>query len=128
MIAQTIGDRCREARHKRGLSQEELAARAGVSGGVIANTEWGRNKTIRKLTAVARALEVDPHWLATGNGPAAPLRLAAAPGTALPDEQDQQLALHWLATWHAADDTHRALIESAFAVAASSAAPRRRQA
>lgn len=128
---ETIGDRCRQARHKRGYSQKELSVRAGVSESVIGNVETGIRHSIRKLTAVANALQVNPHWLATGEGSAAadvdapaqvdPGQLSQASGSA----QEIRMVLAWLAIWHGADAAHRSLIESAFAVASSAAIPHR---
>ena len=56
-----IGDRLREVRAKRLLTQEELAEKSNVSPSTIANIERDHRephfRTIRKL---ARALDVDP--------------------------------------------------------------------
>ena len=62
------GDRLREVRDKRLLSQRELAERAGLSPTTILKLESGRvdephPRTIRKL---ADALEVDPDELLRG--------------------------------------------------------------
>ncbi len=56
-----IGDKLREFRTRRLLTQEELAERANVSPSTIANVERDNRephfRTIRKL---ARALDIDP--------------------------------------------------------------------
>ena len=56
-----IGDRLKEARTKRLLTQQELAQKAGVTPAAIARAELNRTepqfRTIRKL---AQALDVDP--------------------------------------------------------------------
>jgi transcriptional regulator with XRE-family HTH domain len=56
-----IGDKLREVRTKRLLTQDELADKAGVSQSTIANIERNNAepqfRTIRKL---AKALDVDP--------------------------------------------------------------------
>ena len=56
-----IGEQLRNARTRRLLTQDELAAKAGVSQSTIANIERNNAepqfRTIRKL---ARALDVDP--------------------------------------------------------------------
>ena len=56
-----IGEKLKEARTRRLLTQDELAEKAGVSQSTIANIERNnaepRFRTIRK---VAKALEVDP--------------------------------------------------------------------
>lgn len=113
--ALALAQRCRLARERLRLSPDRLAARAGVAVSVIRNVESGRNATIRNLIGVAGALQVEPHWLATGDGPM--------------EMQDSGMAQRWLAIWESADEVHRGLIESAFAVAESSAAvPLKRQA
>jgi transcriptional regulator with XRE-family HTH domain len=59
-----IGEKLREARTRRLLTQDELAEKAGVSQSTIANIERDNAepqfRTIRKL---AKALEVDPTTL-----------------------------------------------------------------
>ncbi len=56
-----IGEKLKEARTRRLLTQDELAEKAGVSQSTIANIERNnaepQYRTIRK---VAKALEVDP--------------------------------------------------------------------
>lgn len=63
-----MGERLRNLRWRQGLSQEELAAEAGVSAGVISMAESGRRPypgTIRKL---AGALGVPVEHLTTDEG------------------------------------------------------------
>ena len=59
-----IGDKLKAARTKRLLTQEELAAKAGVSAATVVNIERDNQepqfRTIRKL---AEALDVDPTTL-----------------------------------------------------------------
>jgi transcriptional regulator with XRE-family HTH domain len=59
-----IGEQLRNARTRRLLTQEELAAKAGVSQSTIANIERNNAepqfRTIRKL---AKALDVEPSEL-----------------------------------------------------------------
>lgn len=62
----TIADRIRQTREGLGLSQEQLAKLAAVSQGTIGNLESGLRKKPRELLAIAAALKVSPHWLATG--------------------------------------------------------------
>lgn len=67
-VREAIGARCREARERIGISKREAGRRANlalyfrVENGVTADP---RTST---LFAIARALEVDPTWLATGEG------------------------------------------------------------
>ena len=59
-----IGDKLKAARTRRLLTQEELAAKAGVSAATVVNIERDNQepqfRTIRKL---AEALDVDPTTL-----------------------------------------------------------------
>jgi transcriptional regulator with XRE-family HTH domain len=56
----TIGDRVRRARREQGMTQEELAERAGLSRELIAKIEQGRRQSVRltSLTRLAQALDV----------------------------------------------------------------------
>jgi len=68
----SIGNRIREERRRLGLSQVALANLLGVSQGCIAWVEKGRSHTIHKLERLAEILEVNPHWLETGEGDSTP--------------------------------------------------------
>ena len=58
-LLRKVGDRVREIRVRRGLSQEELAHRAGLDRSYMSGIERGvRNATVLKLQSVARALKV----------------------------------------------------------------------
>ena len=58
-LLRKVGDRVREIRLERGLSQEDLAHNAGLDRSYMSGVERGlRNVTILKLQAVARALKV----------------------------------------------------------------------
>lgn len=111
---EALAARCRWARERRGLSQKELAAEAGVSKGLIGNIEAGRNASLRKLTEVARELGVNPVWLAEGRG---------QPDLDIADLAEKEMAMHWLAVWRDADPATRSLIDSTFAVAARQQQP-----
>ena len=54
-------------RGERGLTQEQLAERAGISQSAIGNIESGHRKRPRDLVAIATALGVTPEWLETGH-------------------------------------------------------------
>ncbi|WP_425409960.1 helix-turn-helix domain-containing protein [Hyphococcus sp.] len=68
IAARSIGDRIRQARKAKGLSQSDLALRVGVSQPAIANWESGihdpRRLTLAKL---ADALGAPLDWLAAGD-------------------------------------------------------------
>lgn len=63
----SIGKRLRAARELRHMSQDELAAKAGVSQGAIHKIERFSVAT-KNPVEIAMALDVDPVWLATGKG------------------------------------------------------------
>jgi transcriptional regulator with XRE-family HTH domain len=62
----TLGERVREARERLKLTQEQLASRARVSQGTIANLESGYRARPRNLLLLAEALGVTPQWLERG--------------------------------------------------------------
>lgn len=64
----TLGERLAKARDRAGMSQSDLARKAGVSQSTIGNLEAGIRKRPRDLLPIARALHVSPDWLATGAG------------------------------------------------------------
>lgn len=74
----TLAKRLVWARTRKDLTQEELAKKAGVSQGTIGNLEAGIRDTARKITSIARALDVDANWLADNKG-APPNQLAVVP-------------------------------------------------
>lgn len=58
-LLRKVGDRVRSARATAGLSQEELAHRAGLDRSYMSGIERGvRNVTLLKLQSVARALRL----------------------------------------------------------------------
>jgi SOS-response transcriptional repressor LexA len=66
----TLGKRIREAREAAGLGKSELAKQVGVSPSAVTQWESDDTKTMeaRNLLKAARAMGVDPDWLATGKG------------------------------------------------------------
>lgn len=67
-LLRKVGDRVRAARAEAGLSQEELAHRAGLDRSYMSGIERGvRNITLLKLQAVARALKVPIQALLPGD-------------------------------------------------------------
>lgn len=62
--------RLASARSEAGVTQRELAKRAGLSGAYVAHIETGRiaEPSIYTVQALARALGVRPEWLAFGVG------------------------------------------------------------
>src|SRR5438477_8135863 len=87
----TFGDLLRRYRTARGLTQEALAERAGISVRTVSDLERGVNRTPRKdtLPLLAAALELPAQErrrleAATRRLDGPPLFLPAAPSTAVP--------------------------------------------
>jgi len=64
-----VGDRVRELRRRRGLTQEELAERSGISKTVIAKIEQGGSARMETYHQLARTLGVRTVWFADPAGP-----------------------------------------------------------
>lgn len=63
-LVQLLGQNVRRLRIECGLSQEELAFRAGMKRSYLSDLERGtRNPTVRALGRLADALSVTPHTL-----------------------------------------------------------------
>lgn len=63
-LVQLLGQNVRRLRVERGLSQEELAFRAGMKRSYLSDMERGtRNPSVRALGRVAEALEIAPDTL-----------------------------------------------------------------
>lgn len=79
---EVLGDRIRQLRRERGMSQEELAKAVGIRQPSLSKIEKGDTHQLRASTLMrmARALEVDPEYLRTGVRPAA--QELQIPGTA----------------------------------------------
>ncbi|MBE0437785.1 MAG: helix-turn-helix transcriptional regulator [Methylomicrobium sp.] len=87
----TLGQRITEARRRLDWTQEELAAKAGVSRELLAKIECGTTQQpyYRNLVKIARALKVEPGTLQYGETPPALSAEVAAAATTLqtlPDE------------------------------------------
>jgi transcriptional regulator with XRE-family HTH domain len=63
--------RIKEARRRVAVSQEEFAARLGVSRGAVAQWEMddGTSPTVKNLEQIATLSGLAFEWLATGRGP-----------------------------------------------------------
>lgn len=97
----SIASRIRTARHNRGLSQAELGAKIGVKQSNVGRWEQGehtpRSSTLRRI---AEALEINLHWLVTGEGEMEPteqerLTEQLARGE-LPSEDLQAEPVRWI--------------------------------
>lgn len=65
----TIQERLKLAREEAGLTQVEMAERAGMTQPNYSQLERGINQSSKMLPQLAFVLGVRPHWLATGEGP-----------------------------------------------------------
>lgn len=65
----TFSERVRLRRLELGLTQGEVAKRAGVKQPTIALFESGRNKSTNAVVALAEALQCNALWLEQGKGP-----------------------------------------------------------
>lgn len=65
----TLAHRLRYARERMGLSQSELARRAGLRPQAIQFIEAGRVQRPRNLLDLAQVLAVNAEWLLFGRGP-----------------------------------------------------------
>lgn len=85
----TLAKRVKAARARlEGMRQEDLAIASGLKQGDISKIENGKILKTTGLVALARALRVDAHWLATGEG--AMLPITGWPGTRLTIEEIHQ--------------------------------------
>lgn len=64
-----LGRRVRQARKAEGLTQVQLAKKAGVAQSTISELEKGENVGSVHLVAIARALRRRPQWIETGLPP-----------------------------------------------------------
>ena len=68
---ETLAERMRRSREEAGLTQHQLAQKAGISAAAIGLIETGDTRAVKSENAfpLARALNKNPEWLATGRGP-----------------------------------------------------------
>lgn len=64
----TLAQRLKYARELANLSQQEVAKRAGISQPTYFKIENGSTLKPRNILEISHALNVDAHWLATGEG------------------------------------------------------------
>lgn len=74
-----LKDRLRQARKAAGLTQEQLAERAGIKQASVSEIERGLTRTSGYLVKFAQICGVDPVWLAEGTG------ASGSTGTASPE-------------------------------------------
>ena len=88
MDKRTVGERIRDLRLARKLTQQQLAKAIGIKQGSLTQLETGKSKAPASitLTKLARLFEVDPEWLMTGKGPQHPV-------SSLGDEESELVLL-----------------------------------
>lgn len=64
----TIGQRVKARRLELGLTQVQLARKAGMKQSTLSDLERGRNDSTMELIGLASALSCRPEWLRTGRG------------------------------------------------------------
>lgn len=62
----SLADRINARINALGLTQDEVAARAGISQGMVYKLSSGRAKRTSHIVELAQALECELSWLATG--------------------------------------------------------------
>lgn len=70
----TLAERLRLAMAHAGATQSQLAHRVGVSQGAIQKLTSGKAQSSGKIVDIAKALDVDPIWLSTGEGTMGPAK------------------------------------------------------
>lgn len=95
MSIQSLGERLREARRARKVTQAQLAKAAGVKQPSISELETGETKMISgdTLIAISSALRVRPEWLLTNRG-----QMEDDVGATLSPDERQLLANYRAAT------------------------------
>ena len=78
-MAKNVGQRIEEVRLEKGLSKTDIWKPAGLSSGVYAQWLNGAELKGKNLTTVAKVLEVNAEWLATGRGEKYSSNITTAP-------------------------------------------------
>jgi transcriptional regulator with XRE-family HTH domain len=94
----SFGERLRAARIARDISQSKLSFLTGVTLSTIGHAETCRTNGSRKINAFAKALQVNPVWLRTGEGESyldRPMLDAESVSVSIPWEADAS-GIAWL--------------------------------
>ena len=68
----TLSERLTSLMYEKGISQAELARLIGIKQPSVFKILSGETRNPKKILEIATALNVDPHWLKTGEGDPAP--------------------------------------------------------
>ncbi|MBI6798684.1 S24 family peptidase [Pseudomonas syringae] len=91
----TLAGRVLAKRTGLGMSQQQLADRAGVSQVTIQHLESGRNLTSKKMVDIGRALGVSAEWLMSGKSDT-PRELSNVGDTRQPDRYYRYPVISWV--------------------------------
>lgn len=97
----TLAKRVKGRRLLLKMNQEQLAAAAGMGQGDISKIERGQIQQTTRIAQLARALECDAHWLATGEGEATGHHPTNAPAAIGPIAQISEAERRLLDDFHA---------------------------
>ena len=64
----TLSERLTSLMYEKGISQAELARLIGIKQPSVFKILSGETRNPKKILEIATALNVDPHWLKTGEG------------------------------------------------------------
>lgn len=88
----TLAERIAQARKNLGLSQEKLAERMNISRGACGHWERGvASPSTDHLHKLSQILDIDIHWLVTGNHNNASIRINESTISEYENIQDKQL-------------------------------------
>lgn len=98
---ENFAKRAKTRRKELGLSQEEVATLSGLKQPDVSKIELGKINQTTQILELAKALECNPEWLKTGEGPMEPVTATAnitLPGfTVTATASNQAQALTWSA-------------------------------
>jgi transcriptional regulator with XRE-family HTH domain len=100
-MEKNLAHRLRDARKMRGLTQVQLSNSSGIKQSDVSKIERGETLRPTGLIALARVLNVSPHWLDTGEGEMLPSRDTPEVRFTLPSDGDVIEVAHAL---HALDE------------------------
>lgn len=106
----SLGDRLKAARKAAGLTQTELAEKAGLKWqSLVGNVETGGQEGTTNIAKFAKVLNVNPLWLETGSGPRESQAKEPDAEQYFPDEEARLLRAYRLAS----PDLRRSLLRQA---------------